>query len=70
VSFAFVTNFVDRRSMQGAGWLFAAWVSWGVSVTVALFSHLSSQWALRRAIKDLDAGTSFECSRAGCRSVI
>jgi len=58
VSFAFVTNFVERGSMQASGLLVGAWMCWAFSVTATLFSHWTSHLALRRAIRDLDSGSS------------
>lgn len=55
VSFAFVTNFGERGSMQASGLLLAAWISWGLSVTAIVASHFTSHIALRRAIRELDA---------------
>ena len=56
VSFAFVTNFVERGSMQASCLLFGAWSCWALSLAMTLTSHLSSQTAIRRAIKDFDSG--------------
>ena len=50
LSFAFVKDIVGSWPPQAYAWLFAAWVSWGVGVTSALFSFLCSQRALRKAI--------------------
>ena len=43
VSFAFVTDIVGDWPAQRPGYLFAAWLFWGVSVTSVLFSFLSSR---------------------------
>jgi hypothetical protein len=58
VSFAFVTNFVERGSMQASGLLVASWISWAVSVTATLASYFTSHLALRKAIRDVDSGKS------------
>jgi hypothetical protein len=60
VSFAFVTGFVERGRMQASGLLVAAWLSWAVSVAATLASHFTSHHALRRAVKELDAGRPAE----------
>ncbi len=56
VSFAFVDKFVAPAVMKSPFLLFAAWLSWGLSVTVVLASFFFSQLAMRRAIKQVDAG--------------
>jgi CDP-diglyceride synthetase len=58
VSFAFVTGFVERGSMQASGLLIGAWFSWALSLASTLASHFTSQAALRRAIQELDSGRS------------
>jgi hypothetical protein len=69
VSFAFVTNFVARGSMQASLWLVAAWILWAASVTATLGSYFTSHLALRRAITDFDSGRSYE-RPGGCYDVI
>jgi len=63
VSFAFVTGFVERGSMQASGLLIGAWFSWALSLASTLASHFTGQAALRRAIQELDSGRS---ARGGC----
>ena len=58
ISFAFVDNFIKEGSIQSVGWLIFAWVTWGLSVTMALGSFYTSAQAMRRTIKDIDAGKS------------
>jgi hypothetical protein len=56
VSFAFVSNFVERGATLAPWALVGAWLSWALSVTATLFSHFTSTWALRRGIEDVDRG--------------
>lgn len=63
MSFAFVTGFVERGSMQASTLLIGAWFSWGLSLASTLASHFTGQAALRRAIQELDAG---RLARGGC----
>jgi CDP-diglyceride synthetase len=60
VSFAFVTGFVERGSMQASGLLMGAWFSWALSLASTLASHFTSQAAMRRAIKELDSDRAVE----------
>lgn len=57
ISFAFVSNFLDKSKIICSGWLITAWISWGVSVTAVLFSFFFSILALRKAIKQVDNRT-------------
>lgn len=65
VSFAFVKDIVGCWPAQTPGWLFAAWVFWGLSVTSVLFSFLCSQKALGKAIKQVDAGEIYDKNLGG-----
>ena len=65
VSFAFVKDIVGCWPAQTPGWLFAAWVFWGLSVTSVLFSFLCSQKALRKAIEQVDAGEMYNKNLGG-----
>ena len=65
VSFAFVRDIVGIWPAQTPGWLFAAWVFWGISVTSVLFSFLCSQKALQKAIKRVDAGKMYNKNIGG-----
>jgi hypothetical protein len=56
VSFAFVRDIVGPGPLAHPGYLFLAWSSWGISVTVVLASYFLSQLALRRAIVQVDSG--------------
>jgi hypothetical protein len=60
VSFAFVSNFVERDSMVCPGLLFSAWVAWAFSLACALASHFASCLALRRAVQELDRDRSVQ----------
>ena len=60
LSFAFVTTLVQRGSMRVSGLLIGAWFSWALSLATTLTSHLTSQAAIRRAIKDFDSGRPVE----------
>jgi len=56
VSFAFVKDVVGGSPAPGTIWrLGAGWLSLGVSLVAILISMLTSQWALRRAIEQVDA---------------
>jgi hypothetical protein len=59
VSFAFLRDVVGRGPYNSPAWLFLAWLAWlawGLSATSMLVSYYLSQQALRRAIKQVDAG--------------
>lgn len=53
ISFAFIDAFVEPGPVQ-AGWLMAAWVAWGISITSVLFSFYFSTLALRKTVEQLD----------------
>ena len=54
VSMTFLKDIVVKQGVQGGGYLLAAWVCWGLSVTCTLFSYYASTQALRRAVKQTD----------------
>jgi hypothetical protein len=56
VSFVFLKDFVGSAQIHFSGFLLGAWICFGLSVTVVLFSFFSSNLGLRRAIKQVDAG--------------
>jgi len=57
ISFAFVSDFLDKSNVICSGWLLTAWISWGVSVSAILFSFFFSNLALRKAIDQVDKKT-------------
>lgn len=59
VSFAFVKDIIGSWPAQTPGWLFTAWVFWGISVTSVLASFFCSQKAFQKAIKQVDAGEMY-----------
>lgn len=58
ISMAFLKDIALRQgahqSVYGGGYLLAAWISWGFSVTCTLYSYYTSTLALQRAIKQTD----------------
>ena len=65
VSFAFVKDIVGSWPALAPGWLFAAWVFWGMSVTSVLASFFCSQKALQKAIKQVDADEMYHKNLGG-----
>ena len=59
ISFAFVKDVIGNSPMLSAYLLIWAWMSWTLSLACTLFSYYSSHWALRHAIKQVDAGTIY-----------
>lgn len=56
LSFAFTKDVVGTENVVHTSYLLAAWIAWGLSSTSILLSFFTSQLALRKAIKQLDAG--------------
>jgi hypothetical protein len=56
VTISFVKDVVCDRP-QDSHLLLTSWSIWGLSLLCILFSHFFSQHALRKTIKQLDAGT-------------
>ena len=54
LSFAFLRDVVKSAPPKSSDWLFAAWISWGLSIICVLYSFLSSAQAMRRAIRQTD----------------
>jgi len=56
LSFAFTKDVVGTENVVHTGYLLSAWIGWGFSSTAVLLSFFTSQLALRKAIRQLDAG--------------
>ena len=56
ISFAFIKDIVGPHPVVNVGYLFVAWILWGLSVTAVLASYFTSHLALRHAIKQVDRG--------------
>lgn len=69
VSFAFVENVVGAAP-QAVGWLLAAWIAWGASITAVIASFYFSTLSLRRAIEQVDAGSIHEETPGGFYTTI
>lgn len=54
LSFSFLKEIVGKKGIVSGGYLLAAWVCWGASVTCTLFSFYTSALALRRAVDQVD----------------
>ncbi|MCC5858636.1 MAG: hypothetical protein JJT90_10800 [Ectothiorhodospiraceae bacterium] len=62
ISFAFVGDLVPLAEAKFVALLLGAWVSWTLAIAFTLFSYLSSVFAMREAIENLDEGKE-EASR-------
>ena len=56
ISFAFIKDVVGDHPLVCPNLLLAAWASWGLSVTMALFSFYFSFHALRIALHQVNSG--------------
>jgi hypothetical protein len=56
LSFAFTKDIVGTTHIIHAVYLLTAWIAWAVSSTSVLVSFLTSQLAMRKAIRQLDRG--------------
>ena len=54
--FAFTKDIVGTENLNHPGFLLCAWIGGGVSSTAILMSFFTSQLAIRKAIRQLDAG--------------
>ena len=54
ISFAYIKDVVGKATILDTGWLLAAWICWGASVTCTLMSFYTSTLALRHAIQQTD----------------
>lgn len=62
LSLAFVHDYFADAPIQARTLLLAAWGAWGCSLAVILLSHLTSVWALKATISQVDSGMIFETS--------
>jgi hypothetical protein len=58
LSFAFTKDIVGTTHMVHSVYLFIAWIAWAASSTSVLMSFFTSQRAMRKAIRQLDARES------------
>lgn len=56
LSFAFTKDIVGTTHIIHAVYLLASWIAWAISSTSVLVSFLTSQLAMRKAIRQLDRG--------------
>lgn len=57
ISFLFLKDVVGPKTVSDPHLLIAAWSSWGLSSLFILISHLTSHYALNKAIEDFDSDT-------------
>ena len=54
ISLTFIRDIADKASIKSEGWLLAAWVLWGLSVSMILASFFTSSLAFRKAVRQTD----------------
>lgn len=54
LSMTYAKDFVGKSEIRAANWLLAAWLCWGISVTIMLGSFFTSAKAMERAIRQTD----------------
>lgn len=54
LSMTFISDIVDLTSVVQLSYLICAWTCWAVSMSIILFSHLISHYAIRHAIIQVD----------------
>jgi hypothetical protein len=54
ISLTFLKEFVPRQNIHGTNFLISAWVCWGLSVTIVVFSYFTSAVAFGKAINQTD----------------
>lgn len=59
ISMAFLKDVVITHGIHNGGFLLAAWVSWGLSITSTLASFYTSATALRKAVQQTDDKTIY-----------
>lgn len=57
ISFVFLRDVIGPHPLVEPRLLFSAWIMWGLSTFCVLASYYTSHLALRKAIKQIDAGT-------------
>lgn len=60
ISFVFLKDVIGQNPVSSPGYLFASWVSWGLSTFAVLLSYYLSQLALRHTIAQVDRGKIYE----------
>ena len=70
VSMTFLKDVVIKQGVHGGGYLLAAWVCWGLSITCTLFSYYTSAQALRRAVKQTEDRLIYLELAGGCFNLV
>jgi hypothetical protein len=70
LSLAFVHDLLGDAPMQARTLLLASWGAWCCSLAVILLSHLTSVWALKATISQIDSGKIFETTPGGGWSTV
>lgn len=65
ISFAFITDVAGEPPFIQPLLLFLAWLCWGASVSSVLVSYFASHLALRKTIKQVDAGQIYNARVGG-----
>lgn len=70
ISFVFLKDVIGSNPVIDSNYLLASWVCWALSALSVLISFYLSQLALRKAIKQVDAGTIYSETAGGVYSKI
>jgi hypothetical protein len=70
ISFIFLKDVIGSAPVYDTAFLLGSWVSWGLSSTLVLASFYVSDLSLRKAIKQVDAGTIYESRAGGWLSIL
>jgi hypothetical protein len=62
ISITFIHDIAPAPNPGTLYWLVIAWCAFGASIACILISKLTSQWALRKAIRQVDDGTIYNQS--------
>ena len=57
ISLVFIKDVVGGKPLTDPNFLFWAWLCWGSSTTATLVSHLTSHWAHKRTVRQVNTGT-------------
>ena len=69
-SFAFLKDIVPEPDPSTIGVLWFSWLTFALSLSCALLSLLCGQYAVRRAIRQVDDGTIYQTTPGGVLSAL
>nr|MBN1228879.1 hypothetical protein [Anaerolineae bacterium] len=70
ITFAFIKDIIGSNSVVNPNYILVAWILWAISISIVLLSFYSSNWALRKAIKQVDIEKIYDNHPGGWQDIL